>query len=80
MRTQEFFIRTGIFLPITVFVILFVLMLVGLSVDMLGAKSLFYLSGYWKTCMAILGAGAIAILICQVKACWKNDQGEVRKS
>ena len=72
MKVREFFIRIGLFLPMAVFGLLFLLLLLGIGADLLGAKSAFYCTIYCKICAAILVLGATAVVYCQAKACWKR--------
>ena len=74
MRVREFFVRTGIFLPMVVFGILFLLMLFGIGADLLGAGSLFYCTVYCKVCVGLLALGAMAVIYCQARACWKKKE------
>ena len=72
MRTKEFFIRTGIFLPMAVFGILFFLMLVGVAADLLGAQNAFYCTVYCKVSVGLISAVVATVIYCQAKACWRN--------
>jgi len=72
MRVKEFFIRTGIFLPMVVFAILIILMLFGIAADLMGAEQMFYCTIYCKICTAVIALGATIVIYCQARACWRN--------
>lgn len=74
MRVREFLIRTCLFLPMVIFGVLFVLMLFGISADLLGAKSMFYCTVYCKICVGLLALAGLAVVYCQAKACWKKKE------
>ena len=74
MRVREFFVRIGLFLPMTVFGILFILMLFGIGADLIGAESLFYCTVYCKVCVAALALGGLYCVYCQARACCRKKE------
>jgi hypothetical protein len=74
MRVREFFIRIGLFLPLSIFGALLVLMLFGIGADLAGAQSIFYCTIYCKVCVGLLALVAMYVIYCQARACWKGKE------
>lgn len=74
MRVREFIVRTGFFLPVTVFGILVFIMVFGMTANLLGAQSILSASFYCKGCMALITLGMAAVIFWQVFDCCKEKQ------
>ena len=72
MRYKEFFIRTGIFLPIAAFAIFVFMMAFGIISSVVGASEVFYCSVYCKLGVSLLVTVLAAVIFCQANACWKE--------
>jgi len=72
MRVQEFFVRILFFLPLAFWVTFLFLMVLGIIAYLLGAHETFYCTVYCKVALALLIGGSLAVIICQVNACWKK--------
>ncbi len=72
VRIKDFFVRTGIFLPMALWGILLTLLLIGIIASVFGAGTWFYCTVYCKIGVGLLIAAIVAVLYCQAKACWKK--------
>lgn len=72
MRYKDFFIRTGFFLPLAIFAVFVFMIAFGIISGVCGAGEEFYCSAYCKIGLSLLITTLVAVIFCQVKACWRN--------
>ena len=72
MRMKDFFIRTGIFLPMALWGILISLLIIGIVASLFGAGPLFYCTVYCKIALFLLIGAVVAVIYCQARACSKK--------
>ena len=73
MRTKEFFLRISIFLPVTIYLILLLLILLGVSANLLGARDSFYCDIYCKVAALSLTLGIAAVIFKHFRACCNQN-------
>ncbi len=72
MRIQEFLIRILFFVPLYFWLVFLFMMVLGIIAYSLGANDLFYCTFYCKIAAALVFGGIIAIIVCQLNACWRK--------
>jgi hypothetical protein len=72
MRYNDFFIRTGFFLPVVIFAVFVFMMVFGIVSSVCGAGEAFYCSVYCKIGISLLITALAAVVLCQARACWKR--------
>lgn len=71
MRVKEFFIRTGMFIPITVLSIIVFIMAFGMVTSVMGARSLLSTNGYCNVCLGAITLSMAAVILYQFTSCCK---------
>jgi hypothetical protein len=72
MRFNNFLIRTSFFLPLAIWSLLLSMMLIGILIDLFGATSLYFCTGYCAVFLGTLAIVVVSIIACQFGACWKK--------
>lgn len=69
MRVKEFFIRTGMFIPITTLAMVVLIMAIGMLTSVLGGRPLLATNTYCNVCMGAITLAIGAVIIYQFTSC-----------
>jgi hypothetical protein len=72
MNYPKFFLRSGLFVPLSLWITLLAFMMFGMLLNYANPGAWFYSTLYSKISLSILALVGFVVIICQVKACWKD--------